>query len=151
MADDIAVPGTKGPAASAPPPAPAGPGWAARTGRRIRNFLILALLAAVAIAALYVWLAVSWSYSTGERAGYVQKFSRKGWICKTWEGEVAMVALPGAMPEMFPFTVRDETVAAQINGMLGERVVATCDYHLPLPGCLGDTRYWVKNVRRVTP
>jgi len=30
-------------------------------------------------------------YSDGERVGYIQKISRKGWVCKTWEGELAMV------------------------------------------------------------
>lgn len=148
-----AVPGTPGPAAPVPPPPPARPteSWGVRAVRRIRNLLILAVLAAIAGAAAYFWFAASWSYSTGERAGYVQKFSRKGWVCKTWEGEVAMVALPGAMPEMFPFTVRDEAVALEINKHLGERVVVTYDYHLPLPGCFGDTRYWVTSVRRVEP
>jgi hypothetical protein len=146
------VPGTPERAASAPPP-PARPGesWGARAGRRLRNLLIVTVLAAVALAALYGWLATSWSYSTGDRAGYVQKFSKKGWVCKTWEGEIAMVALPGSMPEMFSFTVRDEAVAAEINKALGERMVLTYDYHLPLPSCFGETRYWVKAVRRVGP
>ena len=92
-----------------------------------------------------------WSYASGERAGYVQKFSKKGWVCKTWEGEIAMANLPGAMPEVFVFTVRDEAVAAQINSQLGARVVLGYEQHLGLPSCFGETQYRVKSVRRVEP
>ena len=82
-------------------------------------FLGLVLLAAVG----WVWLTLTWSYSEGERAGYVQKFSRKGWLCKTWEGEIAMVTMPGAIPDRFEFTVRDDAVAQQINALAGKRIV----------------------------
>jgi hypothetical protein len=68
----------------------------------------------------YTWLVLNWSYSTGERAGYVQKFSQKGWLCKTWEGEMAIVAIPGSLPEIFKFTVRDDKVAAEINSRDGQ-------------------------------
>jgi hypothetical protein len=117
----------------------------------VRNFLLLTLLAVAAFGALYVYVALRWSYSTGERAGYVQKFSKKGWVCKTWEGEIAMANLPGAMPELFAFTVRDDAVAAKINAGLGQRVVLTYEQHLGLPSCFGETSYWVKSIRRVEP
>ena len=104
-----------------------------------------------ALVALYLVVATRWSYASGERAGYVQKFSKKGWVCKTWEGEIAMANLPGAMPEVFAFTVRDEAVAAQINAQLGARVVLGYEQHLGLPSCFGETQYWVKSVRRVEP
>jgi len=133
------------------PPAPAGPSRLARVARSLRNYLILFLLLAIALLTLYLVVATRWSYSSGERAGYVQKFSRKGWVCKTWEGEVAMANLPGAMPELFPFTVRDQAVAAQINAQLGARVVLGYEQHLGLPSCFGETQYWVKSVRRVEP
>jgi len=100
--------------------------------------------------ALYTWSALSWSYAKGERAGYVQKFSKKGWICKTWEGELAMVALPGAMPEMFYFTVRDDSVAAHVNAALGKRVALAYEQHKGLPTrCFGETEYFVTNVKVV--
>ena len=138
----------------APPPEPAepaGPSWLARFARRLRNYLLLFFVLAIGFAALYLFLAARWSYASGERAGYVQKFSNKGWVCKTWEGEIAMANLPGAMPEVFSFTVRDVAVAAQINAQLGARVVLSYDQHLGLPSCFGETSYWVKSVRRVEP
>jgi hypothetical protein len=131
--------------------APEGPSGISRFLRGLRNYLLIVLVLAIAAAALYLFVAMRWSYSTGERAGYVQKLSKKGWICKTWEGELAMVNLPGAMPELFPFTVRDEAVAAQINGALGARVVLGYEQHLGLPSCFGETSYWVTSVRRVEP
>jgi hypothetical protein len=119
--------------------------------RSLRNYVLLFVLLAVAATALYIFLAMQWSYASGERAGYVQKFSKKGWVCKTWEGEIAMANRPGAMPELFSFTVRDENVAAQINSQLGTRVVLGYEQHLGLPSCFGETSYWVKSVRRVEP
>jgi len=104
----------------------------------------------VVLAAVWIWLMMSWSYSSGERAGWVQKFSRKGWICKTWEGELALVTMPGTAQEKFLFTVRDDDVAAKINAAMGKRVSLRYDEKVGLPGsCFGDTRYWVNAVRAV--
>ena len=72
--------------------------------------------------ALWAWITLSFTYSSGDRAGYLQKFSNKGWLCKTWEGEIAMANLPGTMPQIFAFTVRDDSIAAILNGMSGQRV-----------------------------
>jgi lysophospholipid acyltransferase (LPLAT)-like uncharacterized protein len=94
--------------------------------------------------AAYVWLALTWSYSDGERAGYVQKFSRKGWICKTWEGELLLTPLPGVMPEKFEFTVRDDAVAALLSANAGKRVVLNYSQHKGVPGsCFGDSEYFI--------
>jgi hypothetical protein len=112
--------------------------------KRIGFFLILGM---VLLVGLYLTAVFEWSYSSGERAGWVQKFSRKGWVCKTWEGEIAMVTLPGSAPEMFPFTVRDAAVAAQISQSVGQRVTLHYEQHRGLPGdCFGETEYWVDSI-----
>lgn len=133
------------PAVSAPaPPAP--------RGRRVRLYLVLAavVLVPALLFALYVAVALRWSYSDGERAGYVQKFSRKGWICKTWEGELAMATLPGTIPQVFAFTVRDDAVAQQIKQTMGQRVSIAYAEHRGLPTrCFGETQYYVTGVRPV--
>jgi hypothetical protein len=104
-----------------------------------------------AILAAYTWVALSWSYSEGERAGFMQKLSKKGWICKSWEGELSLVALPGAAPEKFLFSVRDDAVAARINQQVGQRVALTYEEHRGLPTtCFGDTEYFVTDVKLVT-
>ena len=107
----------------------------------------LAMLVLAALIAAYLWLVLSWSYSTGERAGWVQKFSRKGWLCKTWEGEMAMVSMPGTTVEKFFFTVRDDAVAQQVNQVMGKRVALHYEEKVGLPtSCFGETRHFVTNV-----
>ena len=100
--------------------------------------------------ALYTWAALTWSYSKGERAGYVQKFSKKGWICKTWEGELAIVSIPGTMTEKFYFTVRDDSVAKLVNQTMGKRVALAYHQHMGIPTtCFGETQYFVVDVKPV--
>jgi len=115
---------------------------------KLRVLLILALL--VALGAGYFWAMLKWSYATGERAGWVQKFSRKGWFCKTWEGEMAMVSLPGSTAEKFLFTVREPEVPEQINKAMGKRVTLHYEQKVGLPtSCFGETRYYVTGVTLV--
>ncbi|WP_211209843.1 hypothetical protein [Uliginosibacterium gangwonense] len=114
--------------------------------------LVLAVLAAalVLLFAAYVWLALSYSYSEGERAGYVQKFSRKGWVCKTWEGDLALVNLPGQPAEIFSFSVLDTKVAEKINTLVGKRVAIRYEQHVGVPtSCFGETQYYVVDVNAV--
>jgi len=108
------------------------------------------LLGVVVLLSGYTWLVLHWSYSTGERAGYVQKFSRKGWVCKTWEGEMALVSMPGTVAEKFFFTVRDDGVAKRINDNVGRRVGLTYDQHIGVPtSCFGETQYFVDDIQAV--
>lgn len=110
---------------------------------------MLALLAAAAAAfSLYTWITLSWSYSDGERAGYLQKFSRKGWLCKTWEGEILLSSMPGAIPERFAFSVRDDEVARQLAAATGKRVLLSYSQHRGVPSsCFGETEYFVEKVQ----
>ena len=108
---------------------------------------LAALLVIVLLAAAYFWLALQWSYSSGERAGWVQKFSHKGWVCKTWEGELALVSLPGSAVEKFYFTVNDDATAQQIQQAVGKRVALHYEEKVGLPtSCFGETRHFVSRV-----
>ena len=101
-------------------------------------------------AAAYVLAVIFWSYSSGERAGWVQKFSSKGWLCKTWEGEMAMVSMPGTTSEKFLFTVWNDDVAAQVNKVMGKRVSLHYEEKVGIPtSCFGETRYYVDKVTAV--
>jgi hypothetical protein len=112
--------------------------------------LISTLILLLALFAAYTWVVLSWSYSSGERAGYVQKFSHKGWLCKTWEGELAMVSLPGTMTEKFYFSVRDDAVADKINKTMGKRVSLLYEQHIGVPTtCFGETQHFVVDARSV--
>jgi hypothetical protein len=110
--------------------------------------LIVLLVVAIGGFAGYVWVTLHWSYSKGERAGYVQKFSQKGWICKTWEGELTMMPVPGSIPEKFSFTVRDDGIARRINDTLGKKISIHYEQHKGVPTrCFGETEYFVTEVK----
>jgi hypothetical protein len=109
--------------------------------------VVLPIAVLLALVGLYFWAAFSWSYASGERAGWVQKLSNKGWLCKTWEGELALVSLPGTTPEKFLFTIWDDDVAAQVTRAMGKRVSLHYEEKVGLPGtCFGDTRHYVTGV-----
>lgn len=114
------------------------------------RFFVLPLVVLTLLTMGWTWLTLHWNYSEGERAGYVQKLSKKGWLCKTWEGELALVTMPGAIPEKFIFTVPDDAAAGRINALAGERVVLQYQQHKFIPSsCFGDTEYFVVDVTKV--
>ncbi|QWE16621.1 hypothetical protein [Polynucleobacter sp. AP-Nino-20-G2] len=114
---------------------------------RFVKWLLSLILIGLAGLAAYTWIMLNWSYGSGERAGYVQKFSNRGYLCKTWEGELAMVSMPGTMSEKFLFTVREDAVAQKINANLGKKVALKYDQHIGLPTtCFGDTEYFVSDI-----
>ncbi len=120
-----------------------------RKSGRSKWLLYLVILPLVLLIA-YTWFVLSWSYSHGERAGYVQKLSKRGWLCKTWEGEIALVTIPGTVAEKFEFSVRSDEVATKINTAMGQRVTLDYEQHVGVPSsCFGDTSYFVTGVRVV--
>ena len=110
--------------------------------------IVVALMVLALLLAGWFAVALNWSYSTGERAGWIQKLSHKGWLCKTWEGEVALVSLPGsATVEKFQFTVRDDAIAAELAKVMGKRVTLHYEEKVGLPtSCFGETRHYVTAV-----
>jgi hypothetical protein len=112
------------------------------------RWLVVLVVAAALLLSGYLWVVLNWSYSAGERAGYVQKLSRKGWICKTWEGELALITMPGTVAEKFYFSVRDDGIAEQINRSIGKRVALTYEEHAGIPTtCFAETRYFIQAVK----
>ena len=125
---------------------------AAGLGRRLRLWSIVALVAIVSAFALYTWVTLGFDYSNGERAGVLQKFSRRGWICKTYEGELALYVVAGVQPEIWTFTVRDAAVARQLAAAVGQRVQLHYAEHRGVPSsCFGDTSYFISDVRVLGP
>ena len=115
--------------------------------KRVAILLLSVLGGAIALFAIYTWFTLSWSYSEGERAGFLQKFSKKGWICKTWEGEILLSSMPGAIPERFAFSVRDDQVAKDLMAATGKRVVLSYAQHKGVPtSCFGETEHFVEKV-----
>jgi hypothetical protein len=114
--------------------------------------IVVALMVLALLLAGWFYVALNWSFSTGERAGWIQKLSHKGWLCKTWEGEVALVSLPGsATVEKFQFTVRDDAVAAELTKVMGKRVTLHYEEKVGLPTtCFGETRHFVTRVTQAS-
>ena len=146
MVDDTPQPAETSPAATPPASAPH------RTRNKALTVLLLLILIPAVVIALWIWVALGYTYSNGERAGYLQKISKKGWLCKTWEGEIAMTPLPGATPQYFSFTVRNDSIARLLEQNAGKQVSLTYDQHRGIPtSCFGETEYFVTAVRRITP
>jgi hypothetical protein len=115
--------------------------------RRLWLYAIVALVVALLLFTLYLGMVFSWSYSDGERAGILQKFSRKGWVCKSYEGELAMSIVPGVTPTIWEFSVRDERVVPKLSAAIGRRVVLHYTEHRGIPTtCFGNTGYYVDSV-----
>jgi hypothetical protein len=115
--------------------------------KRLTLILLSLVVIVLALLALYTWATLHISYSEGERAGFLQKFSRKGWICKTWEGEILLSSMPGAIPERFAFSVRDDQAAKDLMAAMGKRVQLSYAQHKGVPSaCFGETEYFIEKV-----
>lgn len=117
------------------------------TKRRLLLIALAVIVVPLLLFSIYAGAALNYAYSQGERAGVLQKFSHKGWLCKTWEGEIAMSTVPGVAPVIWSFTVRDAAVAGRISAAVGERVVLHYSEHRGVPtSCFGETPYFVDSV-----
>jgi len=136
----------------APLPPPSRPIPVRKKGNKVLIAFLVLLLVPAVIIVLWIWVALGYTYSTGDRAGYVQKISKKGWVCKTWEGELAMANLPGTMPQIFAFTVRNDSIAEVLEKNIGKQVSLTYEQHRGIPtACFGETEYFVTRAQRVGP
>jgi hypothetical protein len=127
---------------------PDNPRCGSRGGAVLVLLLVLGLL--VLVFTLYTLFTLHWSYSEGERAGILQKFSRKGWVFKTYEGELAMSIVPGVTPTIWDFSVRDRSVAEKLNAALGKRVALHYTEHRGVPtSWFAETPYFVDGFRLV--
>jgi len=113
-------------------------------GKKVFKVALLLVLAIIVLSAGYLMIVLNWSYSKGERVGYVQKFSEKGWLCKTWEGELQMLPVPGAIPEKFLVSVRAKAVHGKLSLSVGKKVSVTYEQHKGIPTtCFGESEYFV--------
>lgn len=123
-----------------------------KTHRKVLIALLALILVPVVAVALWAWVSLGYTYATSTRAGYIQKISKKGWLCKTWEGELAMANLPGTMPQIFSFTVRNDSIAGLLEKSAGKQVSLIYEQHRGVPtSCFGDTEYFVTGIRRIEP
>jgi hypothetical protein len=125
------------------------PGFARRNWGKVTLFTVIVV--PILVFTIWAGVALNFSYSSGLRVGFVQKFSKKGWICKTWEGELAMVNMPGAMSQIFNFSVRNDSIAKAINDAMAKgRLELQYEEHRGVPTtCFGETNYYVTGVKSI--
>jgi hypothetical protein len=125
-------------------------GTAVRRGGRFGRILLVVLVLAVLAGALWTWFSLSWAYSEGERAGVLQKFSKKGWICKTYEGELALYVVGGVAPQIWYFSARDDKVAQELSAAVGEHIRLHYTEHRGVPtSCFAETPYFAESFDKV--
>jgi hypothetical protein len=138
--------------ATSPTPAPTPPAAARPARRSFKSYFWWSVVGALVLIGLYTLFMLWWSYSEGERAGVLQKFSKRGWVCKTYEGELAMYVVGGIAPQIWNFSVRDDAVAGQLHKAVGQQVRIHYSEHPGLPtNCFGETDYFADRVEVVTP
>jgi hypothetical protein len=114
---------------------------------KLATALVLVIVTPILVFVLWTFMALHTSYASGRRAGYLQKFSKRGWICKTWEGELQVNVVPGTAPQIFEFSVRSDSIADLLNKYAGQRIVVLYQQHKGVPGsCFGDTEYFIVGV-----
>lgn len=112
-----------------------------------RKFMLIALALFVAVCALWTWFSLTWAYSTGDRAGVLLKFSKKGWVCKTYEGQLALYVVGGVAPQLWDFSTRDEEVARKLAAAVGNEVQVHYEEHRGVPtNCFAETPYFATGV-----
>lgn len=117
---------------------------------RFARFVLIVVILGVVGFALYTWAALNYTYSEGERVGYARKLSSKGWVCKTWEGEISMTNAVGAQESVFAFTVRDPAVVEKFRSLEGKHVTIMYKERVGIPSsCFGDTPYHAYDVRAI--
>jgi len=121
------------------------------TGRRRFGKIGLILLAVLILAPiLWTWFSLSWAYSEGERAGILQKFSKKGWICKTYEGELALYIVGGVAPQIWYFSTRDEDLARELSQAVGQQIRLHYSEHRGVPtNCFAETPHFAQSFQRI--
>jgi hypothetical protein len=118
----------------------------------MKKFLFWSILIMVLITGTIVYWKFFYTYSEGNRSGMLQKFSYKGTIFKTYEGEMILSSVESnkdvtLASEKFYFSVADDKVAAKMNEFQGHFIVV---HYREMNGSLfwrGDTPYIVDSVR----
>ncbi len=120
--------------------------------KKLKRYLYIFLLILFIIAGAYVYWKYSFTYSEGFRAGELQKFSHKGTIFKTYEGEMVLSSIQSAKSvaiasEKFLFSVTDKRIAAKLDSLQGNFVTV---HYTEKNGTLpwrGESKYLVDSVR----
>ncbi|MGI9245521.1 MAG: hypothetical protein ACR2I8_02280 [Steroidobacteraceae bacterium] len=139
--------------ASTSRPEPVPPAAPLRPPRRsFKSWLLGSLFGALVLIGLYTAFMLWFSYSEGERAGVLQKFSKRGWLCKTYEGELALYVVGGVAPQIWQFSVRDDALAEQLHKAVGQQLRVRYEEHRGVPTtCFAETDYYASSFEVIEP
>jgi hypothetical protein len=118
----------------------------------MRKFVGIFSLVVILLLAGFVYWKYFFTYSSGYRSGLLQKFSHKGTIFKTYEGEMILSSIRSSTntalaSEKFLFSVADKTVAAKMEQLQGRMVTVHYSNKNGTLPWRGDTPYIVDSVR----
>lgn len=118
---------------------------------KARSFFLKVLGVVIVFLLLMLWV-FSWTYSEGTRAGQLIKFSEKGVVFKTYEGELNMGGLrtgdakDGLEGNLWQFSVLDEEVVKNLENAQGKRVKLTYKERYKAMAWQGDTNYFIVKI-----
>jgi hypothetical protein len=101
---------------------------------------------------IFIYWKYFYTYSEGYRAGLLQKFSHKGTIFKTYEGEMILSSVAGGnnvviASEKFLFSVTDKSLANKLDTLQGRNVILHYSQKNAALIWKGDTPYYVDSVK----
>ena len=120
--------------------------------RKIRKVLYWIGFILLIVIGISIYWKYFYTYSEGYRAGLLQKFSHKGTIFKTYEGEIILSSVSGRndvviASEKFFFSVTDSRLAQALDTLQGRNVIVHyVQKNAPLIW-KGDTPYYVDSVK----
>jgi hypothetical protein len=127
---------------------PAWTGFVKKTKRLFKWLLFLIVI----IAGVFIYWKFFYTYSEGYRAGLLQKFSNKGTIFKTYEGEMILSSVSSSRDialasEKFLFTVTNKTLIREFDTLQGEMVIVHYRQKNAAVFWRGDSQYLVDSVK----
>ena len=120
--------------------------------KKIKKYLYIAFALFILIIGIWIYFSYFFTYSDGYRAGMLQKFSRKGNIFKTYEGEMILSSVQSnknvaLASEKFIFSVSDKNLALQLDSLQGKNVVVHYSEKNNTLPWRGESTYVVNSVK----
>jgi len=111
---------------------------------------VIAVIVLIVISIIYV--KYFYTYSEGYRAGLLQKFSHKGAIFKTYEGEIILSSVSSSRDvalasEKFLFSVTNKSLVRQFDTLQGQPVIVHYRQKNAPVFWRGDSPYLVDSIK----
>jgi hypothetical protein len=119
----------------------------------MKKFIIWTVIILLLILGTFVYWKYYFTYSEGNRAGLLQKFSHRGNVFKTYEGELVLSSVESnknvaLASEKFFFSVQDKNLATKLSDLEGHMVVLHYRQKNGILPWRGETEYIVDSVRQ---